>query len=185
MKIKDIKAVKFKLPSPKYKTEVRRPAWADEAEVANPLSRNPNVKVHRSLWMPKWDQVACVVTAEDGTSSLGMTTYDAPVVSIINDHFAPILTGAECMATEKLWDMMFRLASPYSATGLASYAISAVDLALWDLKGKILNKPSMNFWAVLPGTKYSAMPPATTRNGIWSWDSKPRNWPAPTGLATD
>jgi len=65
MKIKDIKAVKFKLPSPKYKTEVRRPAWTDEAEVANPLSRNPNVKVHRSLWMPKWDQVACVVTAED------------------------------------------------------------------------------------------------------------------------
>ncbi len=41
MKIKDIKAVKFKLPSPKYKTEVRRPAWADEAEVANPMSRYP------------------------------------------------------------------------------------------------------------------------------------------------
>ena len=39
MKIKDIKAVKFKLPSPKYKTEVRRPAWADEAEVENPMSR--------------------------------------------------------------------------------------------------------------------------------------------------
>lgn len=62
MNIKDIKAVKFKLPSPKYKTEVRRPAWADEAEVENPMSRNPNVKVHRSLWMPKWEQVTCVVT---------------------------------------------------------------------------------------------------------------------------
>ena len=74
-----------------------------------------------------------------------MTTYDAPVVSIINDHFAPILTVEECMATEKLWDMMFKLASPYSATSLASCAISAVDLALWDLKGKILHKPSMNF----------------------------------------
>ena len=65
MKIKDIKAVKFKLPSPKYKTEVRRPDWANEAEVANPLSRNPNVKVPRSFGMPKWDQMACVVTAED------------------------------------------------------------------------------------------------------------------------
>ena len=96
-----------------------------------------------------------------------MTTYDALVVSIINDHFARILKGEECMATEKLWDMMFRIASPYSATGLASYAISGVDLAIRDLNGKILNKLRfMNFWAFLPGTKYSAMPPATTRNGI-------------------
>ena len=47
------------------------------------------------------------------------------------------------MATEKLWDMMFRIASPYSATGLASYAISGVDLALRDLNGKILNKPGL------------------------------------------
>jgi len=72
-----------------------------------------------------------------------MTTYDAPVVSIINDHFAPIPTGEECMATEKLRDLMFRIASPYSATGLASYAISGVDLALRDLNGKILNKPGL------------------------------------------
>lgn len=63
------------------------------------------------------------------------------MVAIINEHFAPLLVGEDCMATEKLWDMMSRLASPYSASGLASYAISAVDLALWDLKGKLLNKP--------------------------------------------
>ena len=45
------------------------------------------------------------------------------------------------MATEKLFDMMFRMAAPYGSTGLTSYAISAVDLALWDLKGKLLNRP--------------------------------------------
>jgi L-rhamnonate dehydratase len=36
---------------------------------------------------------------------------------------------------------MFRLTKPYGSTGLASYAVSAVDLALWDALGKALGKP--------------------------------------------
>ena len=105
------------------------------------MSRYPKFKALRSSWRPPWEQTACVVTAEDGTWGVGLTTDSGPVVAIISEHFAPLLVGEDCMATEKLWDMMFRLASPYSASGLASYAISAVDLALWDLKGKLLNKP--------------------------------------------
>ena len=50
-------------------------------------------------------------------------------------------TGQNCLATEKLWDVMGRAASPYGVPGLASYAISAVDTALWDLKGKLLGRP--------------------------------------------
>ena len=45
------------------------------------------------------------------------------------------------MATERVWDMMMRMSMPYGSTGLTSYAISAVDLAMWDLKGKILKTP--------------------------------------------
>ena len=88
-----------------------------------------------------WDRVACLVTAEDGTWGLGITLHSGPVCSIINDHFSQLLIGENPMATEKLWDMMRRASSPYGTAGITSYAISAVDNAIWDLKGKLIGKP--------------------------------------------
>jgi L-rhamnonate dehydratase len=141
VKIREIRAFAMK--------PLRRPApsagprqyWGIETEVAGPMSRYPRFKRHRSLWRPTWPDIGCLVFAEDGSWGFGTGRYGAPVISIINDHFGPLLLGESCLATEKLWDMMARAASPYSAGGLASYAISAVDLALWDLKGKILKRP--------------------------------------------
>ena len=106
------------------------------------MSRYPRFKKEGLLWSPPWEETSiCVVTAEDGTFGVGMTIFSTPVNSLINDHFAPLLVGENCMAIEKIWDMMFRLASPYSAAGIASYAITAVDLALWDLKAKLAKMP--------------------------------------------
>ena len=82
-----------------------------------------------------------VATAEDGTFGLGFTNHGEPVGEIVNGHFGPLLRGQDCVATEKLWDMMRRASAPYGSAGLASYAISAVDIALWDLKGKLLKRP--------------------------------------------
>lgn len=141
MKIKEIVAFPVAFGGREAQAGARRPSWAAGAEVANPMSRYPRYKRHRRLWTPAWPHLACVVTAEDGTWGLGFTTHSGPVAPIINDHFAPLLAGEPCTAIEKLWDMMFRISSPYGASGLASYAISAVDLALWDLKGKLLDRP--------------------------------------------
>ena len=85
--------------------------------------------------------VGCLVTAADGTWGLGMSSYGRPVAAIVNDHLGPLLVGEDCLAVERSWDLMTRAASPYSAAGLGSYAISAIDLALWDLKGKLLRRP--------------------------------------------
>ncbi len=141
MKITEIRAMRLTVPPQEIKAPPRRRSWAEDAEVANPMSRYPKLKSHRSLWLPKWEGVWCKVTVEDGTMGLGYTSHGRPVASVIEDHLAPQLVGEDCLAIEKLADMMFRMTKPYGSTGLASYAVSAIDLALWDLRGKLFNKP--------------------------------------------
>jgi len=137
VQIASIRAAAIKV-APKPTTQPRVPRQPVDGFVS-PMARYPEFR--RTDWSARWTRTACVVTAEDGTWGLGVTLHGGPVERIINDHFAPLLTGQDCMATEKHWDVMQRAATPYGAAGLASYAISAVDLALWDLKGKLLGRP--------------------------------------------
>ena len=148
MKITSIKAVPIKNPIsgghyvPRPGEEAaRRPPWTASAEVANPMSRYPKYKAMRSSWSAPFPAVGVLATADDGSWGFGVTGYGAPVISIINDHLAPLLIGENAMATERIWDMMMRMTSPYSPSGIASYAISGIDLALWDLKGNALKTP--------------------------------------------
>lgn len=140
LEIVDIRAMRLDRPRRESPPGRRRP-WTATDEVANPMSRYPDVKAHRSLWLPKWEEVWCQVTLADGTKGLGQTGHGRAVAAVIDDHLAPRLVGQDAMAGETLADMMFRLTKPYGTTGLASYAISAVDLALWDARGKALGRP--------------------------------------------
>ena len=142
MKIKSIEAVQVNLPQRTPSVRPRRESWNRSAEVANPMSGYPHVKRHRSQWTDTgWGRVWARVTLEDGTWGLGSTVHGKPVAAIIDDHLAPQLVGQDGFAIERLADMMFRLTKFYGTTGLASYAISAIDLALWDAKGKALDMP--------------------------------------------
>jgi L-rhamnonate dehydratase len=141
VKIAAIEAMRLAMPGRPAASAPRRPGWAAGAEVANPMSRYPKVKRHRGLWLPRWEGVWCKATAEDGTFGLGSTSNGRVAAAVIEDHLGPQLVGEDCFATEKLADMLFRLTKPYGSVGLASYAVSAVDLALWDLRGKLLGRP--------------------------------------------
>ncbi|MBL8600272.1 MAG: hypothetical protein JNL14_21240 [Devosia sp.] len=121
--------------------QARRRSWYVDAEVASPMDRYTRFKGRRSSWAARLPAVGVLATAEDETWGFATTACGQPVVSLINDHFAPLLVGEDPMATERIWDMMMRFASLYSPSGLASYGISAVDLALWDLKGRLLRRP--------------------------------------------
>ena len=141
MRIVKIEVVKLHLPHKEPKTSPRRDPWTADAEVANPMSKFPEYKRHRRLWLPSWGGLWVKVTAEDGTYGLGCCSFGRLVAPIITDHFAKHLVGQEALAVERMWDMMFRMSKPYGTVGLASVAMSGVDLALWDLAGKIQGCP--------------------------------------------
>lgn len=149
LKIKEVRAfpIRNDVGGALYREDVNKPSaikrrdpWTKDAEVAGPMSGYPRFKRMRSSW--RYDgPVGCLITAEDGTTGFGTSRYGTPVIGLINEHFAPLLIGEDALATDRLWDMMMRMTSPYGPAGIPSYAISAVDLALWDLKGKAYDAP--------------------------------------------
>lgn len=118
-----------------------RHTWHEGTDAGNTLSRYREFTGRGDELSPPWPALACMAFAEDGTWGLGMTAHAGPVVPLINDYFGPLAAGQDVFATERIWDQMFRVSANFGASGLASYAMSAVDLALWDLKGKLTGRP--------------------------------------------
>ena len=74
-----------------------------------------------------------------GVGEAGLTGRELAVVGAI-EHFEPLLLGEDPFRTEHLWQLLFR-GGFFPARHAVSAAISAVDLALWDIKGKALGVP--------------------------------------------
>lgn len=85
------------------------------------------------------------ITTDEGLAGYGEgLTPVAPRVaaSVVRDVFAPFLIGKDPLHTEPIWENLYSTNSSRGYTrGYQMIAISAVDIALWDLKGKILGQP--------------------------------------------
>jgi L-alanine-DL-glutamate epimerase-like enolase superfamily enzyme len=107
------------------------------------------------------------VHADDGRIGHGLTaiTEEEVVAAAINEVLAHHLKGEDALAHEKLWEHMYWLLSPRGQTGYASHAIAAIDVALWDLKGKALGQP---VWRLLGGARSKV--PVYTTFGFGAYD---------------
>ena len=142
MKIRSVELVTLDLPAPTRQTKPRRPSYNKTAHRAFPIHKYPEFprqiarvpgEVSGEVWVK--------VTAEDGTWGLGVCHWGPLIEPLVRTHFAPLLEGRDCIATEFLADLMWRSCARFGATGLTSVARSGIDLALWDLKGKLLGQP--------------------------------------------
>jgi D-galactarolactone cycloisomerase len=96
------------------------------------------------------------VVAEDGTSGWGECYGPAaPVRAAIDKLLAPMLTGQDCLDIELLWHEIWRRFMDYARYGSIIAGLSGVDIALWDLKGKLLGQP---LYKLLGGSRDKEIP---------------------------
>jgi len=143
VKIREIRAVTVELPPVRPRTPARRRNWNEYAPRGLPMNKYPDFPPDLPARTPGMGgrPVWVKVTAEDGSWGLGRTSFGEPVAALVDFHFAPLLTGRDCFATELLNDMMWRSSKRHGSLGLSACAQSGIDLALWDLKGKLLQQP--------------------------------------------
>ncbi len=142
MQIQSVRAKALTKPEVLGRTDEVLADWHAEQDHMNPLGADPRYRNQALRFEPPWDEVMCVVTTESGEWGLGMGSLAGVTVPLINDYLGPMLCGESIDDRERLWEMMtIACGSHFGASGVASYAISAVDLALWDVAGKAVGKP--------------------------------------------
>jgi L-alanine-DL-glutamate epimerase-like enolase superfamily enzyme len=84
------------------------------------------------------------ITTDQGLEGFGLTYHEVggeATRSLILHNIAPRIIGRDPLDTEVLWEELFHYLRGVGRKGLTYCALSAVDLALWDLKGKIIGLP--------------------------------------------
>ena len=87
--------------------------------------------------------VVCLKT-DDGLTGIGLTYHEVggeAIRQLILKDLAGQIIGKDPFATEVVWEQLFHYFRGVGRKGLAFCALSAIDIALWDLKGKALGMP--------------------------------------------
>ncbi|MDA4121804.1 MAG: mandelate racemase/muconate lactonizing enzyme family protein [Thaumarchaeota archaeon] len=111
------------------------------------------LKVPASMGMDETimsDDVVVRVETDEGLSGIGETAGPPfsvmPLIRSVHQGtwykgFEDILVGEDPLDVERLWEKMYRYSLHYGSRGLIVWAMSAIDIALWDILGKAQKQP--------------------------------------------
>jgi len=135
LKIADVRAIKLR-GKPPFDPEK---FW--EERLARPVDIYPKYMMEGPDYpAPKiLTQHFLEVVADDGTTGI-YGPIEEKILYIVENDLKRYVIGEDPFCIEKLWDIMYR-SQVHGRKGETMMAISAVDIALWDLKGKALNQP--------------------------------------------
>jgi L-alanine-DL-glutamate epimerase-like enolase superfamily enzyme len=90
-----------------------------------------------------WDATTMVIVepAAAGVVGLGYSYIDDAAAAVVRDLLAPAIVGGDALAVPAAVAAMLRAVRNHGRPGLVACAISGVDVALWDLKAKLLGVP--------------------------------------------
>ncbi len=87
-----------------------------------------------------WDETTIVIAeaGAGGETGLGYTYASTAAAHLIHDVLAPVAVGCDAMNVSAAWVAMFGQLRNLGRPGICASAVSAVDIALWDLKARLL-----------------------------------------------
>ncbi len=110
--------------------------------------------------------VTCNVETDQGLDGFGFTytigTGGYAIKAALDSIFAKMLLGSNAEETDEIWARMWKGTHAVGRGGITTHAMAAVDIALWDLKGKALDMP---LYKLLGGSSKAI--PLYDTNGGW------------------
>jgi L-rhamnonate dehydratase len=142
-RIADIRAYVLDQPDMGGDYNRREPGhWLVDDLVATPMSIYPEYRDSRDSWgMGVLRSILVEIEADSGEVGFATGAGGDAACYLIERHFRRFVIGSEPYDINRIWDQMYRASSIYGRKGLALAALSAVDLALWDLLGRIRQEP--------------------------------------------
>jgi L-rhamnonate dehydratase len=147
--------------------------WLVGNLISNPMSGYTAYRDRRTSWgIDVLGSIILEIETEEGVVGVATGTGGMPAAWLIQHHFARFLVGQDARNINMIWDQLYRSSLPYGRKGLPVMAISTVDLALWDLNGKVRGEPVYNLIGGLSREEITfyctgPSPEATKRMGFW------------------
>lgn len=111
-------------------------------QIATPMSVYPEYKATRtSFGINALKTLVVEVEADNGVVGFGITTGGYPAAWLVMNHLDRFVVGQPVENLEQMWDQMYSASLYYGRKGIVMNAISAVDLACWDLLGRLREEP--------------------------------------------
>lgn len=115
--------------------------WIDD-HIATPMAIYPEYRQSRqSFGLNVLGTLVVEIEASDGTVGFAVTTDGEIGAWIVEKHLARFLEGRPVTDLERIWDQMYRATLFYGRRGIVLNTISGVDLALYDLLGRLRGEP--------------------------------------------